>query len=690
MYFSGRPYAWVSPEEILCPVLPEGEQPFLMRMDSWSAETAVRAWPRAWEGRETTASVLRSGVPVGPSGRPQGQLLLVDATDGSSTVIATGIAAPINAPGLAVSPDGRLAAYLQEIEPPALDPDVPLDFDGPYRYALKVATTDGGAAAAVPPDISRDVVAASLRWSPDGSELAFIGYADGRRTPPRIHSFSPADGSVHTFGTGRLDSARPEEDPKLLWTSRGELLAYAATTSGGGRASRGARCDWWVLDRGGGERALTEGMEEPPSELVPRRGLASFVGLSGGDLWNLRLGGDAPENLTADFEPELGSIAWPSAHGDIRTDQAAAAGCDRLILGAQTGELTDHYLVDLPAGSLRKLHRSLPKTSVAVLDPVGGTVLLGADEDTGTYLWADRAPYGDFALLFETNTFLRGVTAGERERIEYRSLDGEELGGWILLPPGHRPGERHPLVVEVYPGTVQGSSPDWLTGINNAHAFNLQVLAAGGYAVLQPSMPLGPHGEASDPLLDLPNGVLPAVERTVELGVADPDRVFLLGHSYGGYGVYGLVTRTNRFRAAVALAGFADLAGLYGMFEAWQRYADDAHEDLFLPALLEAGQGRMGSAPWRDSGRYVRNSPIYYADRVRTPLLIVQGDMDYITMQQGEEFYTALYRQGKRAEFVRYWGEGHILESPANIRDMWQRILAWFEEFGSARRASGA
>ena len=66
--------------------------------------------------------------------------------------------------------------------------------------------------------------------------------------------------------------------------------------------------------------------------------------------------------------------------------------------------------------------------------------------------------------------------------------------------------------------------------------------------------------------------------------------------------------------------------------------------------LFENGQARMGRAPWDDLGRYLRNSPIFYVERVDTPLLIMQGDMDYVAMQQGEEFFNALYRQGKRAE----------------------------------------
>ena len=89
----------------------------------------------------------------------------------------------------------------------------------------------------------------------------------------------------------------------------------------------------------------------------------------------------------------------------------------------------------------------------------------------------------------------------------------------------------------------------------------------------------------------------------------------------------------------------------------------------------------MGNPPWKDLGRYLRNSPINYVERVETPLMIIQGDLDYIGIEQGEEFFTALYRQNKRARFVRYLGEDHSIKSPANIRDMWQRICAWFDEY---------
>jgi dipeptidyl aminopeptidase/acylaminoacyl peptidase len=175
--------------------------------------------------------------------------------------------------------------------------------------------------------------------------------------------------------------------------------------------------------------------------------------------------------------------------------------------------------------------------------------------------------------------------------------------------------------------------------------------------------------------------VLPAVDKAIEMGIADPKRLFVMGQSFGGFSTYGLVTQTNRFTAAVSLAGLSNLISLYSQFDARVRYTDNPQENLFQASLSEGGQIAMGSPPWKDLGRYIRNSPIFFVDRVQTPLMIIQGDMDYVAMQQGEEFFMSLYRQGKRASFVRYWGEGHVLESPANIRDMWNRVFAWFDEF---------
>jgi dipeptidyl aminopeptidase/acylaminoacyl peptidase len=127
------------------------------------------------------------------------------------------------------------------------------------------------------------------------------------------------------------------------------------------------------------------------------------------------------------------------------------------------------------------------------------------------------------------------------------------------------------------------------------------------------------------------------------------------------------------------MAGFSDLASFYLSFMSVDKYTTHAGYNTFEMDYIENPLG-LWNPPWKDLGRYLRNSPITYVDRVKTPLMIVQGDMDMIPISQGEEFFRALQRQNKRVEFVRYWGEGHSIGSQENVRDMWARIEAWFDE----------
>jgi dipeptidyl aminopeptidase/acylaminoacyl peptidase len=314
----------------------------------------------------------------------------------------------------------------------------------------------------------------------------------------------------------------------------------------------------------------------------------------------------------------------------------------------------------------------------------GGSAVFSAQDRNGSRLWLARPGPADARLLFETNRFLREIAEAPAESFEYQSLEGDTLVGWILLPPDvaePRGGEvRYPLVTWVYPGTVSRDRPPSGAALNRSILLSPQLLAANGYAVLFPSMPLGSRSQQQDPLLHLTTGVLPAVDRAIELGYADPLRLALMGHSFGGYGTYGLITQTDRFHAAIALAGLSNLVSSYGVFDARLRYDERPHEELFLTWVSEAVQPGLGVPPWEDLERYMRNSPIAHVDRVETPLLIVHGDFDYVPIQAAEEFFTGLYRQGKRARFVRYWGEDHVLTSPANVRDMWRHIVTWLDE----------
>ncbi len=197
-------------------------------------------------------------------------------------------------------------------------------------------------------------------------------------------------------------------------------------------------------------------------------------------------------------------------------------------------------------------------------------------------------------------------------------------------------------------------------------------------------MPLRRDGPKNDSFTDIPKGALPAVERLVELGIGDSARVGVMGQSFGGYSVYALVTQTNLFKAAVAISGTVNLITDYTEFDPTARgYPGIEHEKSENWAIDEVGQLGLGVPPFEDYGLYWRNSPLAYVERVETPLLLIHGENDIReSMSQAESFFYSLYRQGKTARLLRYWGENHGLAlSPANVRSVFTESIRWFDKY---------
>ena len=279
----------------------------------------------------------------------------------------------------------------------------------------------------------------------------------------------------------------------------------------------------------------------------------------------------------------------------------------------------------------------------------------------------------------EINAHLKGVVGGKPVRIDHKGPDGDDRISWLLLPPNHNEGDKLATVVNVYPGSV-GRETFGRFRLDQVHAQNDHIMAAAGYAVLFPSLPVDYTNVPRDPLDGLVDEVFAAVDAAVVAGYVDPDRLAIQGQSYGGYTTGALVGLTDRFRAAVAQAGLYNLVSAYGMFDK-RRRPDVEYEGInyFSASWSETSQGGMGAPPWKDPTRYWRNSPLMHVEKVSTPIMLMHGDYDYVSTTQSEEFFTALSRLNKDVVFVRYHGEGHVYTSPANIRDMWERILNWYE-----------
>jgi dipeptidyl aminopeptidase/acylaminoacyl peptidase len=239
--------------------------------------------------------------------------------------------------------------------------------------------------------------------------------------------------------------------------------------------------------------------------------------------------------------------------------------------------------------------------------------------------------------------------------IEWKTADGQALRGALLLPPTYRAGQRLPLVVWVYGGSMGSNSANTF-GLVSSTVFNMQVLATRGYAVLFPDAPV----RVGSPMADLLRTVLPGVDAAIEQGYADAERIALMGQSYGSYSVLALITQTNRFKAAVITAAVLhpDLAAGY----------------LGNTGYYEKGQGNMGASIWENRSRYIDNSPLYLFDRIQTPLLIGQGERDG-DLVPSEAIFAALQRLEKPVEFRLYQGEGHVITRRPNVMDFWQRRL---------------
>lgn len=256
------------------------------------------------------------------------------------------------------------------------------------------------------------------------------------------------------------------------------------------------------------------------------------------------------------------------------------------------------------------------------------------------------------------NEGLSRYALGEARLLRWTSDHGEELAGALLLPPGYEPGRRLPLVVWVYGGELGSRSVGRFGFWGSLPTFNMHVLATRGYAVLAPDAPVRP-GRLTE---DLVATVLPGVDAAVEQGYADPERLAIMGQSFGALNTLALLTRTDRFDAAVMTAAVQ-------------------HPDLVADYLsgtstgyYEMGQGGMDGTPWEVLERYRENSPLFDFPEIETPILIGQGDQDG-DLVPVNAIFAALERLGKHVELRIYRGESHVITRDANVIDFWRRRL---------------
>jgi dipeptidyl aminopeptidase/acylaminoacyl peptidase len=520
-----------------------------------------------------------------------------------------------------VSPDGKFVAFTSEhgiTSGPVADGDYLDDL-----IVVPVDASGAGAPRLIATQAPIGPYSTGVAWSPDGRALVYAT-TDSDQTE-HYHLVQTKDWSetdllpsdvIRSSLTGR-DGAQPLRwDPasRILFVAADSLIATVDVLSG----------QWHALSR-------------PPKGVS----IVALIGpASRSDLW----------------EPNGSSLVVES-----RNDSTKRMGF--ATIGLRTGRWTqvtdkEQYLGGkaFSSSDVSTDGRTVAFVSESATEPADVWV-------SGTDLVSPRR-------ITVVAPSLAGRHYGASQLIAWQTRRGDKASGALLLPAGYQPGHRYPLIVYPYP-RAQRSNNVYRFGLERTGSENMQLFATRGYAVLAPDAPI--QMQLADQMRALADVLLPAVDKAIALGIADSDRVGVMGHSWGGYTVLALLVQTHRFRAAVMRGGYGDL---------FDRYGDmDPSGSTFGQLQLESW---LGATPWRDLPRYIDNSPVFFLDRVRTPLLIVEGGEDAtVPPHNASQIFADLRRLGQTVEYAVYDGENHgeIAWSVPNQRDYLNRIFGWFSEY---------
>ena len=461
-----------------------------------------------------------------------------------------------------------------------------------------------------------------LSWSPDSRALAYISRETGR---PRQLWVVPADGSGEPTNLAAGEDLGLAGDYDIpLWGADGERI-YC-------RAWRG----YWECAADGSSRR-----------------------------W---IAASTDEALQAEFERWVqrprGGLCWQTQHKTVLQLIQQPRTKDLLLTALNLTSGQTEVLAALAKGYVKG-----PEGMEVAPDGSAAYLLLGA-VDHPPELWQFRDGFRKAQRLVSLNPEIDETALGMSKVVTWRGADGAERQGTLLLPPQFVESQPLPTIVEVYGGSEGYGLDHHVFGVSDGLVHG-QLLASRGYAVFWPDMPM----EERDPRRQMPGLVLPAINRLIDLGIADPQRLGVMGNSFGSYCALSLLTQTDRFQAAAISAVYANLTSVYG--------ALDEHGHSEWIGWCESGQVGLGGSLWERRDAYIENSPLFYLDRVTTPLLIGSGTLQAEEAAQAGEVFSALRRLGKRVELRLYEGMDHAppgWSEPSHC-DFVERVVQWFDTY---------
>ncbi len=523
---------------------------------------------------------------------------------------------------------------------------------------------------------------ADFDWSPDGRSIAFA------MTDPKTEEEERNDKAKNDFRwvdenvkMARLylipvqKDAAGKREPRRLTTGNYTVGGFDWSPDGRALVFSHARTpvanDWTTSDVSTVEVAtgkVTVLADTPAAETSPvfspdGRWVAALVSdvpprwAQSGLIQIFPAAGGAPRALSASYDGQPNIAGW-SADGR------------RIYFSEAKGTGTQIYAADVAAGRVEEV-KATPAVYGALSLNRAGTTFGFLRQTPEAPAEAFVASVSDFApvQVSRANADLKMPPLGKTEVVRWKSKDGREIEGLLTYPVGYGAGRRVPLILNVHGGPAGVFQQTFIGGRG---VYPLATFASRGYAILRPN-PRGSSGYGTEfrranvkdwggaDYQDLMAGV----DRVIEMGVADPERLGVMGWSYGGFMTSWVVTQTKRFKAASAGAPVTNLMSFTGT----------ADIPSFIPDYF-------GGQFWEAAELYQKHSPMFNVRGVTTPTMIQHGDADIrVPISQGYEFYHALKAQGVPVRMLVLPRQPHGVNEPKMHLAAMQANLDWFEKY---------
>ncbi|MDF1574782.1 MAG: prolyl oligopeptidase family serine peptidase [Bacteroidales bacterium] len=283
-------------------------------------------------------------------------------------------------------------------------------------------------------------------------------------------------------------------------------------------------------------------------------------------------------------------------------------------------------------------------------------------------LWVTDLKFRNPRKLSDLNAQTRGIAWGEAELVEWSSLDGTPLQGILIKPGNYEAGKKYPVLVYYY-RFFSNRLYDF-NRVELSHRPCFPFYASNGYAIFLPDI----RFDIGNPGYSATKCLVPGVQKLIDSGIADPGAICLHGHSWSGYQTAFAITRTDLFTCAIAGAPVANMTSAYSGIR-WG-------SGLARQFQYEKSQSRIGGSLWEARDLYIENSPVFFADRIETPLLIMFGDEDdAVPWYQGIELYLAMRRLEKECHFLQYRDEPHHPRKYANKLDCTLKYKEYLDHY---------